>query len=298
MTFKKSRIKELVAMTEKEINANCKDFTEKDWYAISWKRKKMSANFLKKHADKLYWPWVCEYCKMDTKTLRKLVKYFDNKAWYYVSRYQKLDEEFINDFNDKLDWKVVSQKQKMNMSMIRENADNLNWREVCGKRKLTEDFMEEHINKLQWSEVTDHQRMSDKFIIKHKDKIKWDNPNLFKHNKISTETLKQCFEYVDLDALFTGAWRKHDKMKTYGEYRKFVINYCKGHFDDRMNKSQIVDYILHFKVDEKITDRYSHLLSHYDWKKICDRDYSKAFKKKYADEIKSAQTSNMYDYWD
>lgn len=299
MTFKTKRINELVAMSEKEINEKCDTFTEKDWYAISWKRKKMSANFLKKHAKKLYWPWVCEYCKMDTKTLRKLDKNFGKKEWYYISRYQKLDEDFIRDYADKLDWGVLSQKQKMNMSMIRENVDNINWGEVCSKRKLSEDFMEEHLDKLNWSAVCDHQRMSDKFIIRHKDKIKWDNYNLYKHNKISTETLKKCFEYVDLSTLFKGAFSRNDKLKMYHEYKKFIVSYCKDHFDERMNKDQIVDYIRHFDVDEKVTDKYSNLLSHYDWKKICDRKYSKAFQKKYAKEIESAKQDNYYDYmWD
>ena len=40
--------------------------------------------------------------------------------WGYVSIYQKLSENFIREFQDKIDWNYISEHQKLSEKFIRE----------------------------------------------------------------------------------------------------------------------------------------------------------------------------------
>lgn len=303
MTFKKSRIKELLAMTEKEINANCKDFTEKDWYAISWKRKKMSANFLKKHANKLNWNWVCEYCKMDTKTLRKVDKYLD---WDQVSRYQKLDEEFINDYSDKLNWNWISKKRKINMDTIRANGDDVNWNTICAKKKLSEDFILENIDKVNWKALSSKQKFSQKFILQFKDKINWENENFYKNNTISHDTFMKCMDVINFDYIFRIAWRnrnkRHDRNKEYYKYMHEAFD----HRLNDLNQKEIDAYVDHLQLTDEVISTLAPKFSNDNWNSVVRHkhnrrhfkaDFKKQYKKQIADAIKRVDEQDERDYW-
>ena len=58
-------------------------------------------------------------------------------SWYYISKYQKLSESFIKEFQDRIDWRCVSQYQKFSESFIREFQDVLGY--VTKKSWLYED---------------------------------------------------------------------------------------------------------------------------------------------------------------
>jgi len=77
-----------------------------------------------------------------TITLKKYKEKNDisNIDWVYISRYQKLSEDFIREFKDKLDWNYISRCQKLSDDFIREfkdyiNKNNLVYNSVfhCGK---------------------------------------------------------------------------------------------------------------------------------------------------------------------
>ena len=81
-------------------------------------------------------------------------KFFDENIdnfevdWDYISVYQKLSEEFIEKYIDKVDWWYISKYQK-----------------------LSEEFIEKYIDKLNWYCISKYQTLSEKFIEKHCDKF-------------------------------------------------------------------------------------------------------------------------------
>jgi len=51
------------------------------------------------------WGWVSEYQKLSEEFIEK----YSNKVyWFYISRFQKLSEEFIEKHFDKVCWNVYS----------------------------------------------------------------------------------------------------------------------------------------------------------------------------------------------
>ncbi len=45
----------------------------------------------------------------------------------YISIYQKLSENFIREFQDKVDWNYISNYQKLSENFIREFQDKVDW---------------------------------------------------------------------------------------------------------------------------------------------------------------------------
>ena len=66
--------------------------------------------------------------------------------------YQKLSEEFIEKFQDKVHWK--------NISLY---------------KKLSEEFIEKFQDKVHWYNISEFQKLSEEFIEKFQDKVYWNN---------------------------------------------------------------------------------------------------------------------------
>lgn len=47
--------------------------------------------------------------------------------WWYISYCQKLSEDFIREFSDKVDWNYISYRQKLSFKFIKEFANKINW---------------------------------------------------------------------------------------------------------------------------------------------------------------------------
>ena len=69
--------------------------------------------------------------------------------WFYISKHQKLSEEFIEKYIDKVNWDCISINQK-----------------------LSEEFIEKYIDKVNWHYISQFEILSKSFIKKHYDKIK------------------------------------------------------------------------------------------------------------------------------
>ena len=66
-----------------------------------------------------------------------------NTDWYYISICQKLSEEFIKEFQDKVYWNYISQYQKLSEEFIKEFQDNVDWNCISIYQKLSEEFIKE-----------------------------------------------------------------------------------------------------------------------------------------------------------
>ncbi len=72
-------------------------------------------------------------------------------------RYQKLSENFIREFQDKVNWYNISIiKNYQKISSI-EFKDKVNWNDISKYQKLSENFIREFQNKVNWCEYIIYQ---------------------------------------------------------------------------------------------------------------------------------------------
>ena len=68
--------------------------------------------------------------------------------WFWISRFQKLSESFIREFQDKVNWGGISECQKLSEDFIREFQDKVSWYRISRYQELSESFREEFKDKL------------------------------------------------------------------------------------------------------------------------------------------------------
>ena len=102
----------------------------------------------------------------DVKNKIKWEQYYDPTFdWtdYAFYRNNKLSEDFIREFKDKVDWGSISEYQKLSEDFIREFQDKVNWYYISEYQKLSEDFIKEFKNKVDWYLIFKYQKLSEKF---------------------------------------------------------------------------------------------------------------------------------------
>ena len=61
-----------------------------------------------------------------------------------------LPEDFIREFQDRVDWDCISIYQKLSENFIREFQDKVNWSWISKYQKFSEDFLREFQNRVYW----------------------------------------------------------------------------------------------------------------------------------------------------
>ena len=125
----------------------------------------------------------------------KWEKYYDpdfnwnDEEFYYYSK-AALSEDFIREFQDKVNWEYISLYQKLSEEFIREFQDKVNWEYISCFQKLSEDFIREFQDKVYWksiyyslineltsamvNDVWKTRIFSEDFIREFQDKMNWD----------------------------------------------------------------------------------------------------------------------------
>jgi hypothetical protein len=93
-------------------------------------------------------------------------------SWDTVSRW-KLSEDFVREFQDKVNWIYISAKQVLSEDFIREFQDKVNWLDISFYQTLSEGFIREFQDKVDWSGMSYKQRLSPSFIREFQDKVNW-----------------------------------------------------------------------------------------------------------------------------
>ena len=91
--------------------------------------------------------------------------------WYLISKYQKLSEPFIREFQDKVNWYEISRCQELSEEFIREFQDKVDWYYVSTAQELSESFIREFQDKVDWYWISYIQKLSDSFKEEFKDKL-------------------------------------------------------------------------------------------------------------------------------
>ena len=98
----------------------------------------------------------------------------NNSNWYKISKYQKLSEEFIEKFQDKVNWVQISGCLKLSEQFIEKFQDNVDWFLISEFQKLSEEFIEKFQDKVNWNLISACQKLSENFIEKFQDKVDWE----------------------------------------------------------------------------------------------------------------------------
>ena len=139
------------------------------------------------------------------------------EQWVDISKYQKLSESFIREFQDKVDWYWTSKSQKLSESFIREFQDKVDWYWVSKYQKLSEDFIREFENKAGWVYISAYQKLPESFIREFKDKVNWYWTS--KSQKLSNEFIEEF-----KDKLYLNKIKKSWHYKTTDEKKQAVID--------------------------------------------------------------------------
>ncbi len=101
-----------------------------------------------------------------------------------------LSEDFIREFQDKVNWRAVSEYQTLSVDFIREFQNKIeetrSWDRISGYQKLSEDFIREFKDKLSWGKISYFQKLSEDFIREFQDKVNWEY--IQSNENISDET--------------------------------------------------------------------------------------------------------------
>lgn len=75
-------------------------------------------------------------------SLEDFIQEFQKKVdWDYISACQKLSEDFIRKFQKKVDWACISSCQKLSEAFIREFRDKVRWNRIYSCQKLSKVFI-------------------------------------------------------------------------------------------------------------------------------------------------------------
>ena len=122
---------------------------------------------------------------LNTNYVGRITKY----DWNWISRYNTLSEEFIEEFADKVNWYCISVHQKLSESFIRKHADKVNWSAISSTQTLSEDFIREFQSKVSWNSISVFQKLSEDFIREFQDKVVW--YNISAYQKLSESFIRE-----------------------------------------------------------------------------------------------------------
>ncbi|GIY32772.1 uncharacterized protein CEXT_484971 [Caerostris extrusa] len=108
---------------------------------------------------------------------------------------QALSEDFIREFQDKVNWVNITGKQALSEHFIREFQDKVNWVNISGKQALSEDFIREFQDKINWGNISEYQKLNEDFIREFKDKVDW--VCISKYQKISEDFIREFKDTVN-----------------------------------------------------------------------------------------------------
>ena len=123
---------------------------------------------------------------------------YDNlteNEWSNISRYGSLSDDFIREFQDKLDWSNISYYQKLSESIIREFKDKVNWFYITFYQILSESFIIEFLDYVNWQNISQNQKLSEELIREFKDQVNWYWISSFQ--KLSEEFIREFQDKVE-----------------------------------------------------------------------------------------------------
>ena len=133
---------------------------------------------------------------MSQKLSEDFIREFQDKVnWDRISRCQKLSEDFIREFQDKVKWGWISMYQNLSEDFIREFQDKVVWRFISERQNLSESFIRDFQDKVDWEAISKYQNLSEDFIREFQDNVNWDG--ILKYQKLSESFIREYQDKVE-----------------------------------------------------------------------------------------------------
>ncbi len=149
----------------------------------------LSNDFLEEFSDNINWKYVFKNDRKSEDFLRKNLFRIDafneqeqTDIWIFLARSQSFSEQFLMDFEHKIDFKNVANRttiESFSLDFIRQHQDKWTWMVLGYNKRFSEDFLIEFAKKWQWQhDIAYFQRVSESFLrkyIKKFNQIGWIN---------------------------------------------------------------------------------------------------------------------------
>jgi hypothetical protein len=193
-----------------------------DWEQISHDPS-LNLEFIDFCKDKVVWGTICWKHKLSESLIRKYQHYFNYYAWNMASIHSKLSEDFIREFQDKVEWNVISIHQTLSEDFIREFQDKVCWRWISGHQKLSDDFLQEFSHNINWSVFSQYQQnLSENFLRTHRTQLNF--YDISKNNHISEQFILDFPEYhTNYDWYYIAMDNKHNS-NFLRQFKMFIFN--------------------------------------------------------------------------
>lgn len=141
------------------------DFIEKHQDKVIWslisQYQNLSENFIEKFKNKIVWNKL-NYKNLSVKFLKKFVDYIDWKSLFFEKH---LSEDFIEEYIgyftcDRVVWNYISRYQKLSENFMRKFSANLNWVELCSCQDFSDEFILEFHHKTNDLALMKYQKLS------------------------------------------------------------------------------------------------------------------------------------------
>lgn len=190
-----------MAHIRRNFNGKIDDYLHDPWKLSS--ECLLTEEWIENNLNKINWNSVLLYQKLSEKFLRKhlnnIINFTDlygkKNSFYYLVAYQKHSMEFLEElmiiaqFNSMHDiWRSVSYRQKLSDDFIRKFADKLCWAHLCHKQKLSESIMIDYDKYLNYSLISRYQNLTPMFIEQYFYKLNYEM--LLKNKKLSLDAKK------------------------------------------------------------------------------------------------------------
>ena len=177
--------------------------------------------------------------------------------WYYLSGHERLTEDFIREFADKVDWYIVSRYQYLSENFIRELKDMVDWSWISESQHLSENFIREFTDKVDWGCISMYQHLSEDFIREFQDRVDWvyiSNSQHLSEDFIREFQDKVDWYWVSVDQHLSESFFREfkDRLSWYGisKYQHLSEDFIRE-FADRVDWFHIADSWHYKSVEEK-----------------------------------------------
>jgi hypothetical protein len=140
-----------------------------------------------------------------------MTKFSDKLIWSYVCEYQKLSEEFITNFCDKIDWDILSYSNKVSLNLDTCIKKENNWLYMSEKEK------EKRVCKIYKIEEMEGKKYVECYKAVNENYSSIYSKNLFTYDKLNEEYETAC-DYNELieNSNGFGCWTI-EKAKEFGK---------------------------------------------------------------------------------
>jgi hypothetical protein len=152
--------------------------------------------FLNLYADKLDWTMVFKHFDFDDELLRRyMYKATTNLHRISISMYQKLSEDFMDEYKDELIWIFVSINQTMSEKFIREHQKYIDFSYLPYYQDISLSLIKDLMKteKVSWKNISEYYPLKEAFILEYYEYL---DKDLLKKNRAleMTESVELLFK--------------------------------------------------------------------------------------------------------